>query len=965
MRLTKYLFYISLFAAITCCSKNNSDVLKYINPFIGTGAHGHTFPGPTNPFGMVQIGPDTRIEGWDGCSGYHYSDSIIYGFSHTHLSGTGIGDYCDLLIMPFSGELTFNNGYNDNNELCYSSLFDKKNETAKAGFYEVVLSKHQITAKLTCTDRVGIHKYTYKNPQDARLIIDLEHRDKLLDWNLSINEDNQLTGSRISSSWANKQFFYFCMDFSSDYHIEYNNTNAPTKAVITFKNLEKDELMVKVGISTVSEENAKNNLMHEASHWDFNQYRLEAEDSWRKEMDKIQIETNHDSIKTIFYTSLYHSAIAPNLISDVDGSYRGTDFKIHHDDKPNYTVFSLWDTFRSTHPLYNIIYRDKTALFLNTFNNQYKNGGQLPIWELSANYTGCMIGYHSVSAIVDAYVKGIQFNDYASLYNGMLSIANRNTLGIPSYLKHGYIPSHDESESVSKTLEYAYDDWCIAQLAKEMNDSISFNSFISRAQSYKNIFNPETGFMQPKYNGNWKSNFIPSEVNFNYTEANGWQYAFFVPHDIAGLIESHGGKDNFEQHLDGLFNNESKLEGRHQADITGLIGQYAHGNEPSHHMAYLYNCIGKPEKAQYMVHKILNDMYSSSPTGIVGNEDCGQMSSWYVLSAIGLFDINPGDPYYVIQTPLVNSASLKLENGHSFFIKKTGADNDEIYIKKVELNGKLMDRNYLHIDEIMKGGDLVVYTTSDSSNNWSISDYYSTKISSNIITPNPVIKAASKTFMDTLSISIDCYQCDSILYGLGENNISTFYKNPIIISNSTSISAIAYFNGVKSKIEKATYIKHDQDYKITLKNKYSNQYTGGGAKALIDGLTGPNNFMTGLWQGYHNVDFEAIVDLKNPTKINSISVGALQDIRSWIWFPKIVEFYVSKDGKEFQFIDKKAHVFPDNEDRSITHVFESKLTKSTLGRYVKVVAKNYGKCPNWHLGAGGDTWLFFDEIRIN
>ena len=965
LRLTKYFFYISLFSTINCCSKSNSDVLKYINPFIGTGAHGHTFPGPTRPFGMVQIGPDTRIEGWDGCSGYHYSDSIIYGFSHTHLSGTGIGDYCDLLIMPFSGELTFNNGYNDNNELCYSSLFDKKNEMAKAGYYEVELAKHQITAKLTCTDRVGIHKYSYKNTKDARLIIDLEHRDKLLDWKLSINEDNQLTGSRISSSWANKQFFYFCIDFSSDYQVEFNNTNAPTKAVITFKNLEKDELMVKVGISTVSEENAKNNLMHEASHWDFDQYRIEAEDSWRKEMDKIQIETNHDSIKTIFYTSLYHSIIAPNLISDVDGSYRGTDFKIHHDDKPNYTVFSLWDTFRSTHPLYNILYRDKTALFLNTFNNQYKNGGQLPIWELSANYTGCMIGYHSVSAIVDAYVKGIQFNDYGSLYNGMLSIANRNILGIPSYLKHGYIPSHDESESVSKTLEYAYDDWCIAQLAKEMNDSLSFNSFISRAQSYKNIFNPETGFMQPKYNGTWKSDFIPSEVNFNYTEANGWQYAFFVPHDIAGLIKGHGGKDNFEQHLDGLFNNDSELEGRHQADITGLIGQYAHGNEPSHHMAYLYNCIGKPEKAQYMVHKILNDMYYSSPTGIVGNEDCGQMSSWYVLSAIGLFDINPGDPYYVIQTPLVNKASLKLENGNSFSIKKTGIENDEIYIAKVELNGKVMNRNYLHIDEIMKGGELVVYTTSDTSNSWSINDYYITKISSNIITPNPVIKAKSKTFMDTLSISMNCYQCDSILYGFGENNISTFYKTPILISNSTSINAVAYFNGIKSKIENATYIKHDKDYEIGLKNKYSNQYTGGGAKALIDGLTGPNNFMTGLWQGYHNVDFEAIVDLKSQTKINSISVGALQDIRSWIWFPKEVEFYVSKDGKEFQFVDKKAHVFPDNDERSMTHVFESKLIKSTLGRYVKVVAKNYGKCPNWHLGAGGDTWLFFDEIRIN
>ncbi len=954
---------ISTLILIGCNTQATDDALKYVNPFIGTGFHGHTFPGPTLPFGMVQVGPDTRIEGWDGCSGYHYSDSIIYGFSHTHLSGTGIGDYCDLLLMPIQGTPTFNNGYQNPSILNYASSFNKNNEKASAGYYEVKLNKHDILVKLTCTERVGIHQYSFSNPNNAAIVVDLEHRDQLLESELYLTSDNMIMGKRISRSWAQKQFFYFCIALSTPFDIEFNNDSIPTKAVLKL-NENLDKIMIKVGISSVSAESAKNNLTKEALHWNFDEYRNHAENSWKKELDKISITASSDSIKTIFYTALYHSMIAPNLISDVNGLYRGTDLKIHEDSIPNYTVFSLWDTFRATHPLYNLISRKRTFQFLNTFKNQLTNGGQLPVWELSGNYTGCMIGYHSVSVITDAYFKGIPYSHYPELYRGMLSIANRSKLGIPAFQNFGYIPSHEESESVSKTLEYAYNDWCISKMAFDLGDTTNYLNFNKRAQFYKNLFNSNSGFMQPKYNGNWNPNFSPSEVNFNFTEANSWQYSFFVPHDIGGLINLHGGLENFNQKLNELFSANSSLEGRHQADITGLIGQYAHGNEPSHHMAYLYNSSGKPEKSQYMVNKILKEMYYASPSGISGNEDCGQMSSWYVLSALGLYDINPGDPYYVIQTPFVKEASIQLENGNQFKVEKIESnDGNGIYIKKAELNGKTYKKNYIHIDDILDGGELLIYTTRDSTEKWHLEDLYVSSINNDLITLNPVIIASSKTFYDSLTISISCQDCDSILYFDNDQNLR--YLKPIVINESKNIRAVAYKNGIPSKIETAAFIQHNQNYKISLKNKYSNQYAAGGDDGLIDGLKGPNNFMTGLWQGYHNVDFEAIIDLNNNTYINSISIGALQDMKSWIWLPESVQFLISRDGINFQLIDHLTHEVPLNREGSITHEFISKLRKPLKARYLKIVAQNFGKCPSWHLGSGGDTWIFLDEIKVN
>jgi len=961
------IFLITVTSLFLSCNKTDDQYIDFVNPFIGTGAHGHTFPGATNPFGMVQLSPDTRIEGWDGCSGYHYTDSIIYGFSHTHLSGTGIGDYCDLLLMPLNGKVCFDNGYKSDSLNNYSSTFKKDNEFSKPGIYQVLLDKYGIKCDLTATERVGIHQYVFSDTVNPAIVLDLEHRDQLLDWEVSLSENNEIIGKRVSSSWAEEQYFYFCIQLSNDFEIIYNKTNEPTKAFIKLKSLSKRKVMVKVGISTVSEENARENLMKEASSWDFYSYVNSAQKKWEKELSKIEVQTKNKKQKEIFYTSLYHTMIAPNLICDINGQYRGTDLKIHESDESVYTVFSLWDTFRSAHPLYNIIQRGKTESFLNTFLKQYQDGGQLPIWELCANYTGCMIGYHVVSVILDAYVKGINFDKYKDLFLAMKEVSNRNSLGLPYYKKNGYISAFEEPESVSKTLEYAYNDWCIYQMAKLLGDTLSMKEYIERAKSYKNIFNANSGFMQPKTNGNWKSGFIPSEVNYNYTEANSWQYSFFVPHDIEGLINQHGGKEVFEKKLDKLFNENSELIGRQQADITGMIGQYAHGNEPSHHMAYLYNMIGKPYKSHQMVNKILNELYTNQPDGVSGNEDCGQMSAWYVLSSIGLYDLNPGDPYYLIQTPIFDEIKINLENGNDFIIKTSGDKSEKaIYIQKVMLNGKELKRNYLSNNEIINGGELIIEKSINPNTNWSSVNYYQTIIDNNYsIIETPNIVSESVTFKDSLLINIECDNCDKIKFKRPYDEKFYTYNGPFYIFKSDSIYAYALKGGKKSKIESARFLEFDNQKLISLQTPYSNQYDAGGNNALIDGLEGPNNYLTGLWQGFYGEDFKAIIDLQETKYIKSFSIGAIQDVRSWIWLPKKVDFYISKDNIDFSLISSITHDISDNTKESTIHKFEKELSFSVKARYVKVEAQNYGPCPSWHLGKGGTSWLFFDEILID
>ena len=979
-------FFIVLLTLIIFVSCNNDQVKEYdqksayesVNPFIGTGGHGHTYPGATMPFGMVQLSPDTRLEGWDGCSGYHYSDSIIYGFSHTHLSGTGVGDYCDVLIMPTQGAVQFDNGYKSGVENGYASAFKKETEKASPGYYQVHLDKHDIDVRLTATERVGVHEYTFNKADTANIILDLTHRDKLLDFNVIAFNKSEIDGFRISEGWASNQHIYFAIRFSKefqscrilkedgfDHNMKKISILRTKKMALKFNCEAGEKIMVKVGISAVSIEGARKNLEAEAPHWDFTKYKADAKAKWEKELNKIEVKTNNKVKKEIFYTALYHTMIVPNVFSDVDGKYRGMDRMIHQSKDPVYTVFSLWDTFRATHPLYTIIEQEKDNAFIRTFLKQYKDGGELPIWELAGNYTGCMIGYHAIPVIADAYAKGLRDYDTGLALKAMMHSANQDKLGLKFYKGQGYIAAGDEAESVSKTLEYAYDDWCIATMAKQMKKDSVFNVFIKRAQHYKNLYNPETGFMQSKMNGSWRNGFDPAEVNFNFTEANSWQYSMFVPQDIKGLIDLHGGAAKFEQKLDELFTTNMELKGREQADITGLIGQYAHGNEPSHHMAYLYDDVGKPYKTQERVHQILTEQYTNRPDGLSGNEDCGQMSAWYVLSAMGFYPATPGMDYYSIGTPLFDEVVIHLENGKQFKITANNVSDQNKYIQGAMINGKPLNKAVLYHQQIMDGGELAFEMGGQPNMKWGKENMPVPEIDKKYrITPVPYFRTNSPTFQDSLLVEVGNFKTgDTVFVGIN-NEDWKMYEKPFYIYQTSEITIQAQKNNKRSFPVTANYKKITGGRSIKILTPYDNQYNAGGDNALIDFMKGTANFRTGFWQGYQGKDVELIVDLGKITSIHTISVGALQDINSWIWFPPGIEFMSSEDGEKFTKLKTVKNDFPDNEYGAFTKEFECKFSSYIRCRYVKVKVKNYGKCPEWHLGKGGQSWLFMDEITI-
>ncbi|MFC1629511.1 GH92 family glycosyl hydrolase, partial [Gemmatimonadota bacterium] len=654
-----------------CVVDREKSLTSLVDPFIGTGGHGHTYPGATLPFGMVQVSPDTRLEGWDGCSGYHYSDEYVYGFSHTHLSGTGIADYCDILLMPTVDEVRYDNGADG--EPGYRSHFSHEREEASPGYYQTFLDDYDVGVELTATRRAAIHQYTFPETDQANVIIDLAHRDQVIEsWITFVGED-EIEGYRRSRSWAQDQRVYFVARFSRPFEgsgvlvdgLQLDGVSqaygTDLKASVSFSTDRDEAILVKVGISAVDIDGARQNLDAEIPAWDFDGVRADADLIWESELGRIVVEGGTREQRTVFYTALYHTMLAPNVYQDVDGRYRGRDFAIHQAEGfTNHTVFSLWDTFRAAHPLFALIQQERTTDFIETFLAQYEQGGLPPVWELSANETNTMIGYHSIPVIADAWMKGIRDFDIVRAFEAMTAAASTDREGLDHYRELGYIPGDEEGESVSRTLEYAYDDWCIAAIADEIDRPDAWREYTERARFYQNVFDPSTRFMRAKLDGHWQSDFDPREVSFHYTEANSWQFSFFAPHDVNGLIRLMGGPEQFIERLDGLFTADSETTGRQQSDITGLIGQYAHGNEPSHHMAYLYSYAGESTKTQERVREILDTLYSDAPDGLSGNEDCGQMSAWFVLSALGFYPVCPGQPDYVIGTPPSPRASIRI-----------------------------------------------------------------------------------------------------------------------------------------------------------------------------------------------------------------------------------------------------------------------------------------------------------------
>lgn len=847
IKIPRILLLISLaFFSLTLSAQKKKDYTPYVDPFIGTGGHGHTYPGAVMPFGMVQLSPDTRLEGWDGCSGYHYTDSVVYGFSHTHLSGTGIADYCDILFMPTTGTPQFKN-------TAYSSPFKKKNEIASPGYYKTRLDKYNIGVELTATTRAGMHRYSYPTSPEANIIIDLHHRDDVLNSWIEIINDHEIRGYRESRSWANDQHVYFYAKFSKpfkSYGIAVNDIvqegvkkadGKNIKLYIRFNN--PGEVISKVGISAVSAEGALKNLDAEMPDFDFKKVLKAAKTTWINTLAKIEVEggapepqeeqggvdlqmynmrhsekkpkpVDYGKIKrTIFYTAVYHSMLSPNIYSDVDGQYRGMDQKIHFAEGFNYyTVFSLWDTFRAEHPLLTLIDKKRTLDFIKSFLAIYDQQHLLPIWSLASNETYCMIGNHAIPVIVDAYAKGIRDFDALKALDAMKASVNRNQFGLVGYGTHGLVLADHDKESVSKTLEYAYDDWCIAQFAKMLNKPVDYNLYIQRAQYWKNVHNKDNGFMQAQVNGDWFKPFNATDVNDNYVEGNAWQYTFLVPQDVSGLMNRMGGKAPFAARLDELFTTSAKLTGKETSDITGLIGQYAHGNEPSHHMAYLFNFTDDADKTQFFVNKILDEQYTDKPDGLAGNDDCGQMSAWYVMSSLGFYNIAPGQQQFQIGLPQFGKAVINLENGKKFTIinEGTSVTRNNIYLQGMNLNKKSYNKLYLDYDDITNGGEFEVYS-GRLPNKMFMQDLEKSKssITDNLITPNPTI-VLLQTFAPPTQAAIKSNDIEpNIIYyttdGTTPTTSSTLYTKPIPTTSKMIIKAIAVKNGKTSFVTEAKF----------------------------------------------------------------------------------------------------------------------------------------------------------------
>lgn len=698
MRNNPFVFLIAAGALLFSCSRSipDTDYTACVNPFVGTDGHGHTFPAAVYPFGMVQAGPDTRLSGWDGCSGYHYSDSLIYGFTHTHLSGTGCLDYGDVLLMPVAG---------DGGKV--PSAFSHANEQASPGYYSVYLDDPKVNVRIAAGRRMAMHEYRYDSASEPRYVVmDLHHRDRLLECRLEQAGDNVIQGWRRSRAWAKSQDVYFYAQFSEPVSV---SEFADSAFVRLGFGASDAPLKVKIAISSVSCANAKANLLDEKAEddWDFDSLREGSVKAWNEWLSRIKVDTDEKTART-FYSAMYHCAIHPTLYSDVNGEYRGMDRQVHKaQGYEQYTVFSVWDVFRAAFPLYCMVARDKMPDFLKSMLAIFNECGKLPRWELSGNETDCMIGFNSASIIADAWTKGLipraQLPEY---YNAMKLTAERFGDGHDEFCEYGYVPADLCGASVSKTLEYAYDNFCVAQVAGALGNQAGMDLYGARAFYWKNLFDSSIAFMRPRdSDGGWSEGFDPDRVSGFFTEANSWQYTFFVPHDIYGQIEAMGGNEKFCARIDSLFAAESSGEGAELVDVTGLVGQYAHGNEPSHHVAYLYDYAGQPWNTQYMTRHLCDIFYSDGPDGLCGNEDCGQMSAWYVLSAIGMYCVTPGTSAMALTSPVVDKAVVDC-GGKEFTVVAEANDAANVYFNSVKLNSRTLSCPFIDFDDILSGGEL-------------------------------------------------------------------------------------------------------------------------------------------------------------------------------------------------------------------------------------------------------------------
>lgn len=712
---------------------------RYVDPFIGTGFHGHVFLGANTPFGAVQLGPVNMTEGWDWCSGYHISDSTIIGFSHTHLSGTGIGDLGDVMLMPATGSVKVRKGKVGNYETGYYSLFSHKDEVAKPGYYSVQLQRNNIKVELTTTDRVGFHKYHFPKADNPHIVIDLRQG---IGWDLPTKtelkqiNDTTIIGYRYSKGWAADQRLHFAILFSKpiknlalyeDSVLKGGNsyTGRFVKGAASFSLNDGEEVMVKVGISPVSAENALANIKAEVPHWNFAAIATAADAAWNKELNKVQIKMSNAAQMRTFYTALYHTMIAPSIFNDANGDYLGTDKKVYKNAAfTNLTTFSLWDTYRGAHPLFTILQPERVNDMISSMLAIYQQQGSLPVWHLMGNETNTMPGYSSVQVVADAYLKGFRGFDTAFAWQAVKGTAMGDSRGLKWVKKYGFIPADSMVESVSMGMEYSIADWSIAQMAKKMRKKADYAYFIKRGRAYQNYYNKSTGFVQGRLSQQqWRTPFSPfvsRHMKDDFSEGNAWQYTWLAPQDVEGLMQLLGGEKKFISKLDSLFIIKGDMGKEASPDISGLIGLYAHGNEPSHHVTYMYAYAGQPWKTAEKVRFILDSLYSDRPDGLSGNEDVGQMSAWYVLSSLGFYSANPANGQFVFGSPLINEATIQVRDGKTFHIAVSNNNAKNRYIQSIILNGKQYTKSYFHYNDLMNGGSMIIEMGATPSKTWGV-----------------------------------------------------------------------------------------------------------------------------------------------------------------------------------------------------------------------------------------------------
>jgi predicted alpha-1,2-mannosidase len=1036
-------FFLVL-ASVLCL--NASAQIEYVNPMVGTGGHGHTFPGPVAPFGMVQLSPDMRNDNsWDACGGYYYHDSFILGFSHTHLSGTGVSDLGDVLFQPLNSP--------EFDPQKYRQSFNHKNEAAAVGWYKVLLNETQTTVELTASEYAGFQKYSYPQGKDRWVLIDLEHRDALLSFSLDVDEGNlKVRGHRQSKAWAENQWVFFETEFSEKImDVKWND--AKTKVLLHFGESNSQPLMIKTVLSFTDFDGVQANSsqvdewlnfgkaeetfdrISRPEEW-FGRCVLRTRDLWENEMSHLEVdhaafksEKQHDSVLNVFYTAWYHCLIHPSLASDANFRYRGRDQKIHTADHSVYHVFSLWDTYRALHPLLTLTHRTRTREFVKSMLLQFKDGGRLPVWELGSSETNCMIGFHSVPVILEALQKSILVDFDTSML--IQAVRNSSDLKEPAYQYQipiarelltlyyadlGYIDVLKEAESVSKTLEYAYDDWCVSKILQLLRpDSIALiDEYRSRSERFLGLFDPETKTMRPRRNGQFLTPYKPGEVNNHYTEANAWQYSFYVPHNLEQLISLMGGKKSFNAQLDSLFYGSEGLSGREQADISGLIGQYAHGNEPSHHMAYLYNNAGSPQKTQELVRRIMKDFYSNTPDGLIGNEDCGQMSAWYVMSALGIYAVAPGSNEYSVGYPLFPKITLKNEMGEVLVFERPfdkqecgplGLRGSDFIAKCKSKFGEPVtvnvdaDRVYYQVpyDWILMG-DGLKFSQSKTDylavvNLQAVSHVYSRadiqapqQVEKGSIYPVKVSNFTNSDVAGPLHVYVRYIDSPFVFkHGFPGRVVHRYYlvKDQKQFTFNLAGSALVWAcvgdpNNSKTEFT-ATYItEKPNNYKVvSIAGKYNPQYSAGGPNALVDGVLGTEQWRSGGWQGYQSQDFQAVIDLKEEISVKYIMPRFLSDERAWIFLPKEVRLEYSLDGVNFlPFNDFKFDVSLRRPESQVVPICLSpkilkkkkvKYISEVKARYIRVSASNFGKLPKGHPGFdyNGEAFIFIDEIVIN